>query len=73
MTQLMERAFAEVSKLPPPEQDAFAAWMLDELASERRWAKAFAGSEDVLAQLAEEALAEHGAGRTGRETLCASR
>jgi hypothetical protein len=60
----MERAFAEVSKLPPPEQDIFAAWMLDELASERRWAKAFAESQDILAVLADEALAEHRAGQT---------
>jgi hypothetical protein len=33
-----------------------AAWILEELVSERRWEKAFAKSEDVLARLAEEAL-----------------
>jgi hypothetical protein len=38
--------------------------ILEELASERRWEKAFADSEDMLAQLADEALAEHRQGRT---------
>jgi hypothetical protein len=33
-------------------------------ASERRWDDSFAASTDVLAQLADEALAEHRAGRT---------
>jgi hypothetical protein len=64
MTKLLEKAFAEASKLPEPEQDALGALILEELASERRWAKAFADSEDVLAQLVEEALAEHRQGRT---------
>lgn len=64
MTQMLEQAFAEVAKLPDEEQDAFAAWIVDELASEQRWAQSFAESQDVLAQLAEEALAEHRAGRT---------
>jgi len=64
MTKLLTKAFDEVSKLPESEQDAFANWVLAELASERRWEKAFANSEDKLAQLADEALAEHRAGRT---------
>ena len=64
MTQLVEKAFAEIVKLPEPEQDAVAAWILEELASERRWAVAFAASEDILAQLADEALEEHRQGRT---------
>jgi hypothetical protein len=64
MTELLERAFTEASKLPTEEQDRFAAWMLEELASERRWEEAFARSADKLAQLAAEARAEHRAGRT---------
>jgi hypothetical protein len=36
MTKLLEEAFAEASKLPEPEQDALAAVILEELASERR-------------------------------------
>ena len=70
MTQLLEKAFAEASRLSQPEQDAFAAWILEELASERRWEDDFAGSSDVLAQLADEALAEHRAGRTHELDPC---
>ncbi len=64
MTQLLERAFAEAAKLPAPDQNEFAEWILNALSSERRWAEAFAGSQDVLAMLADEALAEHRQGRT---------
>ena len=58
MTKL-ELAFAEIEKLPPAEQNEFVAWILEELRSEQRWAKLFAKSGDVLASLADEALAEH--------------
>jgi hypothetical protein len=58
MTKLLEQAFEEASKLPPEEQDAIAAWLLEELASERRWSEAFAGSQDALSKLAAEAIAE---------------
>ncbi len=64
MTDLMERALAEINKLPAQEQDVLAAWILEELASERRWMDAFAASQDLLAELADEALAEHRAGKT---------
>ena len=64
MVQLMEKALAEINKLPAEEQETFAAWILEELASERRWDDAFANSQDMLAQLADEALAEHRAGKT---------
>ena len=64
MTKLLEEAFAKAAKLPEQEQDALAAVMLEELASERRWDQAFADSADLLAQLADQALAEHRAGKT---------
>jgi hypothetical protein len=64
MTNLLQKAFDEASKLPEAEQDALGRALLDELASERRWEELFAGSHDVLAGLADEALAEHRAGRT---------
>ena len=64
MTKLLERAFAEASLLPNSEQEAFAAFLLEELASERRWAEAFGKSQDKLAALASEALAEFRQGRT---------
>jgi len=62
MTELLEKAFSEATKLSKREQDALAAWILEELASERHWDEAFTDSADALAQLADEALAEHHAG-----------
>jgi hypothetical protein len=64
MTKLLEKAFEEISKLPEQEQRAFAAWILEELAAERKWERAFTDSADVLAALADEALTEHRAGQT---------
>ena len=64
MTRLLEKAIAEVSQLPEQEQDAFASWMLVELASERRWDSLFADTQDALAGLADEALAEHRQGKS---------
>lgn len=64
MTRLMQAALAEISKLTETEQDALAAWILDELASESRWSAALAESADALAQFADDALREHRAGRT---------
>ena len=64
MTDLLEKALDEVKKLPPSEQDAVAAILLQELAAEQRWSDSFANSQDVLEKLAQEALAEHRAGQT---------
>jgi aspartate/glutamate racemase len=64
VTKLLEKAFTEVSKLPAQEQDTLAAIIFEELASERRWKEAFSASTEVLAELADEALAEHHEGRT---------
>jgi hypothetical protein len=51
-------------KLPDKEQDALAAFLLDELASEKQWEKRFAASQDELATLAREAIGEFKAGET---------
>jgi hypothetical protein len=64
MTQLLEKALSQVAKLPAAEQDAMAAIVLEELASEKRWSDSFAKSQDMLAELAKKALAEHAAGKT---------
>jgi hypothetical protein len=64
MTKLLERAVAEAAKLPEAEQDAFGAWMLVELESERRWDELFARSPDLLSALATEAILEDEAGET---------
>lgn len=64
MTKLLEKAFDAVSKLPEQEQDAIAAWILEEIASEKRWEELFAKSPQVLEQLADEALTEFRARQT---------
>jgi hypothetical protein len=64
MTQLLQTAYAKIAQLPEADQDAMAALILAELESEERWQQAFEGSQDMLAKLAAEALAEHHAGKT---------
>ncbi len=64
MTRLLEEAIAKVSKLPDAEQDAFAAWLIDEIKAEQQWEEAFASSEDVLSRLADEAIADRKSGQT---------
>lgn len=64
MTQLLEQALSHVAKLPASEQDAVAAIVMEELASEQRWTDSFAKSQDLLAKLAEKALVDHATGRT---------
>jgi hypothetical protein len=64
MTNLLQQAFKKASQLPPNEQDAFGAWMLEEFRLEQRWQELFARSQDMLAKMADEALEEHKAGKT---------
>ena len=64
MTKLLEQAIAAASQLSEKEQDVISTLILEELASEQRWDKAFANSEAELAQLADEALAEFQQGKT---------
>ena len=64
MPELLEKAYAAIAGLPESDQEAIAALVLEEIASESRWQKAFAGSADALATLADEALAEYRAGKT---------
>jgi hypothetical protein len=64
MTELLKKAFEAVSALPPERQNAMAEMILAEIEDGRRWAEAFAGSQDKLAAMAAEAVAEHRAGKT---------
>ncbi|MBK1642739.1 hypothetical protein CKO12_12835 [Chromatium okenii] len=64
MTQLLEQAFQEASKLPDIQQNMIARWLLDELSVEKKWDFLFAESEDFLAGLADEALQEYHTGKT---------
>ena len=64
MTKLLEKAFEEASKLSELEQNTLARLLIDEIIAEKKWEKAFAESEDLLENLADEALAEHAEGKT---------
>jgi hypothetical protein len=64
MTELLERAIAQLQTLPPNAQNAIATMILEELEDETRWDKAFARSPNVLAQLAAEVMTEYHAGKT---------
>lgn len=64
MTELLERAIAQLKTLPTDRQDAIAAIILEELEDDLRWDEAFAKSPDTLAKLAASAMAEYDAGKT---------
>ncbi len=74
MTHLLKKAFAEASKLPKEEQNILAKRLLEEFASERSLKNLhpkeggrtfFAESQDLLSQLADEAVEEFEHGKTG--------
>ena len=64
MTTVLEQAFAKAATLPEAEQDAFGRFLMAEIDAEAEWDKAFASSQDELARMAREALAEYDAGET---------
>jgi hypothetical protein len=64
MTDLLERAIAQLQNAPIDRQDAIATLILEELEAEQAWDASFARSPDLLAQLATEAMAEHHSGKT---------
>lgn len=64
MTTLLKKAFDAASSLPPEQQDVIAKLVLAEIEDEKRWDEAFAASQDKLAGMAAEAIAEHKTGKT---------
>lgn len=52
MTQSLQQAFNEVSKLSELEQNAIASIIFDELADEKLWQQRFANSQEKLSALA---------------------
>jgi hypothetical protein len=66
MSQLLEKALAQVRKLPELEQDAIATLILDELSDEQRWDDTFAKTQDKLASMAAKAREDIQAGRIRR-------
>ena len=64
MTKALEEAFKQAAKLPEAEQDALAEAIRAEIEAEKDWDESFRSSLDVLERLADEAIADHRAGRT---------
>lgn len=64
MTELLEQAIDHLKSLDADRQDAIAALILEELEDEAKWDAAFADSQNLLAGLAAEAMAEYNAGQT---------
>jgi len=64
MTGLLKKAFDEASRLSERDQDELARLLLEEIASEDRWSRAFERGPDRPRKLAEEAITEHDRGET---------
>ncbi len=64
MTKALQDVFKEVEKLPEAEQEQLAAAIRAELEAETVWESRLAASTKALEAFADEALAEHRAGRT---------
>jgi hypothetical protein len=64
MTQLLENVLAKIAGLPEDKQNSLASFILAELESEARWDSLFASSQDKLATMAQDALAEFDRGET---------
>lgn len=64
MTNKLKEAFETASRLPAGEQDALASAILEEIENDARWTASLAAHPEALGRLADEALAEHRAGRT---------
>jgi hypothetical protein len=64
MTKVLEEAFAKASALPKAAQDKLGRFLIAEIEAETEWDESFASSQDELARMAREALAEYDAGET---------
>jgi hypothetical protein len=64
MAQAFEEALTAVAQLSEEEQSRLGEWIFAELAAERAWNERFAGSSDMLASMAKDALAEYARGQT---------
>lgn len=63
-TAKLNEVIERLGRLPSEKQDAIAALVIEELASEELWDSQFARSQDMLDQLADAALAEDASGET---------
>ena len=52
MTQLLEKAYSQITKLPDGQQDAIATLILEAPEDKEKWTEQFAHSQDALAKVA---------------------
>ena len=66
MTRLFDQAIARTKLLPEADQETIGSIILQLLDSEQRWDELFSRPEsaDMLARMADKALADHRAGRS---------
>lgn len=64
MTELLEQAIDYIKGLDVDKQDAIATLIMEELEDDVKWDATFASSQNLLADLAAEAMAEYNAGQT---------
>ena len=63
MTKLLEQAINHLKELDADSQNVIASLIMEELEDDAKWDVAFANSQDLLADLAAEAMAEYNAGQ----------
>jgi predicted secreted Zn-dependent protease len=68
VSRLMEQALQELKQLPEQDQDSIASIILQEIESQRRWEELFDRPEsaNLLAKMADEAIAQARAGQAMR-------
>ena len=64
MTVLLEKAFSEATRLSEMQQDHLAHIIFDILADEKQWDELFARTQNMLGNMANEAIAEYESGKT---------
>lgn len=64
MTELLEKAFTEASRLPLAIQNLIAERLLEDINAEGKWDESFAASQNELSRLADEAVADFQTGKT---------
>jgi hypothetical protein len=64
MTKTTKKLVDTLEELPEEEQEDAAAFLLEELKAEQRWAELFAESQEQLSRLADEAIEEFENGET---------
>jgi hypothetical protein len=64
MAELIDQAYAAISRLSKDDQEAIAAMILEEIASEERWLQTLKDTPATLKKLADEARDEYRSGQT---------